>query len=79
MRNDGSEPRQLTFSGGGERWSRAPCFSPDGQWLAFVSNRNGSDGSDFGDIFVVSLLTGESLQVTHTDGRILDFRVTWGK
>jgi serine/threonine protein kinase len=79
MRNDGSEPRQLTFSGGGESWSRAPCFSPDGQWLAFVSNRNGSDGSDFGDVFVVSLLTGESLQVTHTDGRILDFRVTWGR
>ena len=79
MRNDGSGPRQLTFSGGGENWSRAPCFSPDGQWLAFVSNRNGSDGSDFGEVFVVSLLTRETLQVTHTDGRVLDFRVTWGK
>ena len=79
MRNDGSERRQLTFSGGGPNWSRGPCFSPDGQWLAFVSNRNGSDGEDFGDVFVVSLLTDETQQVTHTDGRVLDFRVTWGK
>jgi serine/threonine protein kinase len=79
MRNDGTERRQLTFSGGRENWSRAPCFSPDGQWLAFVSNRNGSDGSDFGDVYVVSLLTGELSQITNTNGRVLDFRVTWGR
>jgi serine/threonine protein kinase len=78
VRSDGSERKQITFSGGGENWSRGPCFSPDGQWLAFVSNRNGSDGDDFGDVFVVSLLTGETIQVTDTEGRVLDFRVTWG-
>jgi hypothetical protein len=79
VRRDGSERRQITFSGGGSNWSRGPCFSPDSQWLAFVSNRNESDGQDFGDLFVVSLLTGETLQVTDTGGRVFDFRVTWGK
>jgi serine/threonine protein kinase len=79
VRSDGSERKQITSSGGGQNWSRGPCFSPDGQWLAFVSNRNASDGQDFGDVFVVSLLTDELIQVTDTGGRILDFRVTWGR
>ena len=79
MRNDGTKRRQITFSGGAENWSRGPCFSPDGQWLAFVSNRNASDGQDFGDMFVVSLLTDELIQITDTGGRVLDFRVTWGR
>jgi Tol biopolymer transport system component len=79
VRSDGSERKQITFSGGAPNWSRGPCFSPDGQWLAFVSNRNASDGEDFGDVFVVSLMTNELQQVTQTGGRVLDFRVTWGK
>jgi len=79
MRRDGSDKKQVTFSGGGEIWSRGPCFSPDGKWLAFVSSQNKTDGSDFGDVFVVSLLTGEVHQVTHTGGYVLDWRVTWTK
>jgi Tol biopolymer transport system component len=78
MRRDGSERRQITWSGGGEMWSRGPCLSPDGQWLAFVSNQNGSSGADFGEVFVVSLVTGEVHQITHTGGRVYDWRVTWG-
>ncbi len=77
MRRDGSERRQITWSGEG-RWSRGPCFSPDGQWLAFVSSQNESSGPDFGDVFVVSLVTGEIHQITHTGGNVYDFRVTWG-
>jgi Tol biopolymer transport system component len=79
MRRDGSDKQQVTFSGGVGIWSRGPCFSPDGNWLAFVSNQNESDGSDFGDVFVVSLLTGEVRQVTDTGGHVLDWRVTWTK
>lgn len=78
MRRDGSDKKQVTFSGGGEIWSRGPCFSPDGEWLAFVSNQSGSDGSDFGEVFVVSLATGEVMQITDTGGYVLDWRVTWG-
>jgi serine/threonine protein kinase len=79
MRNDGSAREQLTFSGGGSNWSRGPCFSPDGQWLAFVSNRDAREGSDFGEVFVLSRLTDELIQVTDTGGWVLDFRVTWGR
>ena len=59
-------------------WSRAPSFSPDGQWLAFVSNQAGSYGADYGEIFVVSLATGETRQVSHTGGLVYDWRVDWG-
>jgi Tol biopolymer transport system component len=79
MRSDGTGQKQITFSGGGDIWSRGPCFSPDGKWLAFVSNQNETDGPDFGDIFVVSLLTGEVHQITNTGGYVLDWRVTWTK
>jgi len=77
MRRDGSERRQITWSGNGF-WSRGPCFSPDGQWLAFVSSQNGSIGADFGEVFIVSLATGEIHQITNTGGRVYDWRVTWG-
>ena len=79
MRRDGSGLKQITFSGGGPIWSRGPCFSPDGNWLAFVSSQKGSDGPDFGEVFVVSLLTGELRQVTNTGGYVYDWRVTWTK
>lgn len=79
MRRDGTERKQVTFSGGGKIWSRGPSFSPDGKWLVFVSSQNETDGPDFGDVFVVSLLTGEVSQITNTGGYVLDWRVTWSK
>lgn len=79
MRRDGTGRRQITESGGGNFWSRGPCFSPDGQWLAFVSNQSQVSAPDFGDVFVISLLTGEQEQITNTDGSVLDWRVTWSK
>jgi dipeptidyl aminopeptidase/acylaminoacyl peptidase len=62
-----------------EFWSRAPAWSPDGQWLAFVSNQAGSIGEDYGEIFVVSLATGEIQQITNTGGRVYDWRVSWSR
>jgi hypothetical protein len=47
--------------------------------LAFVSNRDAREGSDFGEVFVLSRLTDELIQVTDTGGWVLDFRVTWGR
>lgn len=40
-----------------------PLYSPDGQWLAFVSTRTGS-----GDIYVLSLQTGQLKRLTYDDG-----------
>jgi WD40 repeat protein len=79
MRRDGTGLKQITFSGGGEIWSRGPCFSPDGNWLAFVSSQKGTDGDDFGEVFVVSLVTGDVRQITDTGGYVYDWRVTWAK
>jgi Tol biopolymer transport system component len=41
-----------------------PLFSPDGRFLAFVSDRTGN-----GDIYVLALATGEVRRLTYDDGR----------
>jgi Tol biopolymer transport system component len=54
---DGGEAEQLTF---GPYWDSEPAFSPDGRGLAFVSDRDGGEGS----VFVLDLGTGEMTQIT---------------
>jgi serine/threonine protein kinase len=76
MDQNGGNQQQVTHTSGG--WSRGPVWSPDGDWLAFVSLTAGSVDPDFGDVFVISLHTGELVQITRTGGRVLDWRVTWG-
>src|SRR6202795_170153 len=57
---DGSEePRQFT---GGERNDGAPRWSPDGRWLAFVSNRG--DEKTPGHIYVIPAAGGEARKLT---------------
>lgn len=58
-RRDGSNPRRLTVHVGRDV---NPRFSPDGQWIAFSSNRWGNN-----DVFVVPVTGGEPRQLTwHT-------------
>lgn len=76
MDRQGGNKRQVTHSTDG--WSAAPAWSPDGRWLAFVSSQAGSIGADYGEIFVLSLDTGELAQLTSTGGQIYDWRVSWG-
>ena len=54
----GGTAEQLTFV---PYYDTDPVFSPDGSRLAFVSDRDGSDGN----IFVLELATGQITQVTH--------------
>src|SRR5262245_35904210 len=54
----GGAATQLTF---GPYYDSDPVFSPDGSRIAFVSNRDGSDGN----IFVLEVSTGKVSQVTH--------------
>ncbi len=76
MSRDGQGARRVTSTPGGA-WSRGPAWSPDGRWLAFVSSQAGSVGADYGELFVVSLDSGEVIQVTDTGGRVYDWRVSW--
>ena len=78
MDNNGFNARRVVQTDN-RFWSRAPSWSPDGEWLVFVSDQAGSIGADFGEIFVVSLITAEIKQITNTGGKVYDWRVFWGK
>jgi TolB protein len=75
-RADGSQMRPVTVTPEGY-WSRAPTWSPDGRMIAFVSNRSGSRGADYGELFVVDLETGAIRQMTDTGGNVYDWRPAW--
>ncbi len=55
---EGGTAEQLTF---GPYYDTDPVFSPHGARVAFVSDRDGSEGN----IFVLELATGQITQVTH--------------
>ena len=55
---EGGDAEQLTF---GPYYDKEPAFSPDGTQVAFVSNRDGSEGN----VFVLDLANGQIAQVTH--------------
>jgi tricorn protease len=66
-RPDGSDPRRLTAHVARDH---SPRFSPDGQWIAFTSNRLGND-----DVFIVPVTGGEPQQLTWWSGN--DQAVGW--
>jgi dipeptidyl aminopeptidase/acylaminoacyl peptidase len=56
------EPMQLTSGG---RSDQSPRWSPDGRWLAFVSNRDGEDEKAHGELYVLPAAGGEPRRLTH--------------
>jgi dipeptidyl aminopeptidase/acylaminoacyl peptidase len=80
-RDDGSPLIQLTQSGHDSN----PQWSPDGRWIAFLSERKDSSGkpadsedSDSKDgginqLYVISAMGGEAIPLTHSDEEIHDF------
>src|SRR5258708_11804116 len=53
----------------GEKSSTKPRWSPDGQWLAFLSNRQ----EDKNQIFLINPLGGEAQQLTKSETAISNF------
>ena len=70
---DGSgEPRQFTS---GERNDGSPRWSPDGRWLAFLSNREGEEAKAKGQLYVLPANGGEPRRLT--DGNESVESVAW--
>src|SRR5262249_24649544 len=53
----------------GEKGASSPKWSPDSQWLAFLSNRVG----DKNQIFAIRVSGGESAQLTKSETAVLNF------
>jgi len=58
--SDGGWPSQLTIS---DQRQIDPVWSPNGKWIAFGSDH---DGDEQWDLFIVSPLTGELINLTNT-------------
>lgn len=55
---EGGTAEQLTF---GQSYNSEPSISPEGNHIAFISDRDGSEGN----VFVLELPTGKISQITH--------------
>jgi dipeptidyl aminopeptidase/acylaminoacyl peptidase len=60
--SEGGKPQQLTF---GEHYNTSPKWSPDGRWVAFLSNRLDKNQSQ---LFVLPIDGGESQAITELSG-----------
>ena len=63
---DGSRSFQLTR---GEKSCRAPAWSPDGRWLAFLSNRSGKN-----NIWLIRPDGGEAVRLTDAETGVISYR-----
>jgi dipeptidyl aminopeptidase/acylaminoacyl peptidase len=70
VRADGGEPLQVTHGDVPAAW---PVWSPDGQFIAFVSDRRPNWDEDWAtatDLFIVSAAGGDLVRLTDTAGPI---------
>ena len=61
---DGGNNRQITHS---EKGEKAPLFSPDGQWISFISTRDGN-----ANLYVMPVHGGEARRLTNISTGVAD-------
>ena len=66
---DGSDRRALTRTADADEWR--PAFSPDGRWLAFLSDRGGEDAKT--QVWLMPADGGEAEVLTDFPGGVVDF------
>ncbi|MGH8134769.1 MAG: S9 family peptidase [Steroidobacteraceae bacterium] len=69
VRWDGSDRRELTRTPGVDEWQ--PAWSPDGKWIAFLSDRGGDDATT--QVWVMPAASGEAEKLTDFPGGVLDY------
>jgi dipeptidyl aminopeptidase/acylaminoacyl peptidase len=67
---DGAE-RQLTFTAGSET---DPHWSPDGRWLAFLSERR--DDKEHAQLWILTMAGGEAEKITSLPGSVDDYAIS---
>ncbi len=69
VRWDGSDRRALTRTPGADEWQ--PVWSPDGKWIAFLSDRGDEDAMT--QVWVMPAASGEAERLTDFPGGVSDY------
>jgi dipeptidyl aminopeptidase/acylaminoacyl peptidase len=64
----GGEPRRFTFN---DKSDRSPAWSPDGKWIAFLSQRG---ESNINQIYLIPFDGGEAIQLTKAETSVQGFK-----
>lgn len=68
MPTAGGEPKRFTFN---DKSDRSPAWSPDGKWVAFLSQRG---ESNITQVYLIAFDGGEAIQLTKAENSVQSFK-----